>query len=151
VLGVGAGMGLGAGLLVGKLARRVAGVRLIAAGIVVSGLAAIALAGAPGFSTALLAYGALNLSIWVSVTSLIGERQRHAPHHLQARVGITGRGIAFASMTLGSLAASGLAFFLPLRALYLGVGIGALVIATWAVPVLVRSADRTVAAGEAAR
>ena len=133
-------MGLAAGLLVNTLARRVGGLRLIAASIVASGVAAIALAVAPGFWAALVAFGLLNLSIWVSVTSQIGERQRHAPHHLQARVGITGRSIAFASMMIGSLVASGLATFVPLRVLYLGVGLAALAMAAWAVPALVRNA-----------
>ena len=142
ILGVGAAMGLVAGLLVNHLARRVGGLRLIAASIVVSALSVIGLAGAPGFWTALPAFGALNLSIWVSVTSLIGERQRHAPHHLQARVGITGRALAFGSMMAGSLLASALASFVPLRALYLGVGLGALGIAAWAVPALLRKSSR---------
>ena len=142
ILGVGAAAGLAAGLLVGVLAPRVGGVRLIAASIVVSGVAALMLAASPGFWPALLGFATLNLAIWVSVTSLIGERQRHAPPHLQARVGITGRAIAFASMLAGSLVASGLAFFVPLRALYLGAGVGALTIAAWAVPALVRSEAR---------
>jgi MFS family permease len=148
ILGVGAAMGLAAGLLVGTLARRIGGLRLIAAAIFVSALAPLALAGAHGFWTALLAFGALNLAIWVSVTSLIGERQRHAPHHLQARVGITGRAIAFTAMMVGSLVASALAAVVPLRALYLGVGLAALTVAAWAAPVLARRAGK-VAAGQA--
>ena len=149
ILGVGAAMGLAAGLVVNTVARRIGGVRIVAAGIVVSGLAAIGLAGAPGFWAALFAFGALNLSIWASVTSLIGERQRHAPNHLQARVGITGRAIAFGSMMVGSLLASALASVVPLRALYLGVGLGALLIAAWAVPALLRSAGGMLPAREA--
>ena len=133
-------MGLSAGFFVGALERRFGGLRLIAASIVVSALAVMGLAGAPGFWGALVAYAALNLSIWVSVTSLIGERQRLAPDHLQARVGITGRAIALGSMMVGSLVASGLAVFVPLRALYLGVGLTALAIAAWAVPALLRRA-----------
>jgi MFS family permease len=140
ILGVGAAMGLSAGFFVGALARRFGGLRLIAASILVSALAVIGLAGAPCFWSALIAYAALNLSIWVSVTSLIGERQRLAPDHLQARVGITGRAIALGSMMVGSLVASGLAVFVPLRALYLGVGLTALAIAAWAVPALLRRA-----------
>lgn len=139
ILGVGAAMGLAAGLLVGAVLRRIGGLRLVAAGIVASALAPIALAATTGFWTALVAFSALTLAIWVSVTTLIGERQRHAPHHLQARVGITGRGIAFASMMVGSLVASALATVVPLRALYLGVGLAALAVAAWAVPALVRN------------
>lgn len=140
ILGVGAAMGLSAGFMVGALERRFGGLRLIAASIVVSALAVVGLAGAPGFWGALVAYAALNLAIWISVTSLIGERQRLAPDHLQARVGITGRAIALGSMMVGSLVASGLAVVVPLRALYLGVGLTALAIAGWAVPALLRRA-----------
>ena len=139
ILGAGAAAGLAGGVLVGTLARRVGGVPLIAASIVVSALAALALAGAHGFTAALVAYAALNLSIWVSVTALIGERQRHASQQLQARVGITGRAVAFASMMVGSLVASAIASVVPLRSLYLGVGIAALVVSAWAVPRLFRA------------
>jgi MFS family permease len=148
ILGVGAAAGLAGGVLVGVLAPRIVGVHLVAGSVLVSALAALGLPGAYAFATALVAFTALNLSIWVSVTSLIGERQRHAPHHLQARVGITGRAIAFASMTAGSLAATAVAAFVPLRGLYLGVGVAALVIAAWAVPALLRSARTTSEAGE---
>jgi MFS family permease len=140
ILGVGAAMGIAAGLLVGAALRHMEGLWLVAGGIFVSALAPIGLAGADGFWSALVAFSALTLAIWVSVTTLIGERQRHAPHHLQARVGITGRGLAFSSMMIGSLAASSLASFVPLRALYLGVGLAALAVAVWAVPSLLRTA-----------
>ena len=43
-------------------------------------------------------------------------------------------------MMIGSLAASSLASFVPLRALYLGVGLAALAVAVWAVPSLLRTA-----------
>ena len=144
ILGAGAVTGVSAGFVVGVLERRVGGLRVIAASIVVSALAAGGLAGAPEFWTALVAYSVLDFSIWISVTALIGERQRLAPDRLQARVGITGRAIALGSMTVGSLVASGLAVFVPLRALYLGVGLTALVIAAWAVPALLRQASAAV-------
>ena len=83
----------------------------------------------------------VSLCGWISMTSLIGERQRHAPHELQARVGITGRSIAFTSLMLGSLAASGLASLVSLRALYAGIGFAALLIASWSVPALLRAAQ----------
>ena len=140
ILGAGAITGVSAGFVVGALERRVGGLRVIAASIVVSALAAGGLAGVPGFWTALVAYAVLDFAIWISVTALIGERQRLAPDHLQARVGITGRAIALGSMTVGSLVASGLAVVVPLRALYLGVGFTALVISAWAVPALLRQA-----------
>ena len=144
ILGAGALTGVSAGFVVGALERRVGGLRVIAASIVVSALAAGGLAGAPEFWTALAAYAVLDFAIWISVTALIGERQRLAPDRLQARVGITGRAIALGSMTVGSLVASGLAVFVPLRALYLGVGLTALVIAAWAVPALLRQAAAAV-------
>jgi hypothetical protein len=142
-------MGVSAGFFVGALERRFGGLRVIAASIVVSAFAAAGLAGAPEFWTALVVYAVFDLSIWISVTALIGERQRLAPERLQARVGITGRAIALGSMTVGSLIASGLAVFVPLRALYLGVGVTALVIAAWAVPALLRRAAAPVALGDA--
>jgi MFS family permease len=144
ILGAGAIMGVSAGFVVGLLERRFGGLRVIAASIAVSALAAGGLAGAPEFWSALVAYAVLDFAIWVSVTAIIGERQRLAPDHLQARVGITGRAIALGSMTVGSLVASGLAVFVPLRALYLGVGLTALVISAWAIPALLRQAASAV-------
>jgi MFS family permease len=140
ILGAGAVMGVSAGFVVGVLERRFGGLRVIAASVAVSALAAGGLAGAPEFWSALVAYAVLDFAIWISVTAIIGERQRLAPDHLQARVGITGRAIALGSMTVGSLVASGLAVFVPLRALYLGVGLTALAISAWAVPALLRQA-----------
>lgn len=140
VLGIAAAMGVIGGVVVGPLERRFGGVRLIAASAVVTGLAILALSVADGFALGALCYGLVALSSWISITSLIGERQQHAPLHLQARVGITGRSIAFTALTLGSLAASGLASLVPLRALYAGVGVAALLIAAWAVPALLRAA-----------
>ena len=118
------------------------GLRLLAATIVMSGAASLALAAAHGFWPALAGYVALTLAFWVSVTTMIGERQRHAPERLQARVGITGRMIAVGAMTVGSLVASGLAELIALRTLYAGVGIATLLIAVWAVPALL-GAQRT--------
>jgi MFS family permease len=144
ILGAGAVMGVSAGFVVGLLERRFGGLRVIAASIAVSALSAGGLAGAPDFWSALVAYAVLDFAIWISVTAIIGERQRLAPDHLQARVGITGRAIALGSMTVGSLVASGLAAFVPLRALYLGVGLTALVISAWAIPALLRQAASAV-------
>lgn len=148
ILGAGAFTGVSAGFVVGVLERRYGGLRVIAASVALSAAAAGALAGVPGFWSALAAYAVLDFSIWISVTALIGERQRLAPDHLQARVGITGRAIALGSMTAGSLIASGLAVVVPLRALYLGVGLTALAIALWAVPALLRQAGAAVALPE---
>jgi hypothetical protein len=82
------------------------------------------------------------------VTSLIGERQRLALDHLQARVGIISRVVVLGSMMARSLVASGLAVVVPLPALYLGVGLTALAIAAWAVPALLRRATTTISLPE---
>ena len=69
----------------------------------------LALAVSTAFWQVLVVWIVLSLAQWVSFTTAIGERQRHAPAHLQARVGITGRAIAIASMTAGATGASLLA------------------------------------------
>jgi MFS family permease len=142
LLAAGAIAGVLAGPIVDWVATRVGGLRLLAASIVVSGAASLGLAAAHGFWQALVAYVALTLAFWVSVTTMIGERQRHAPERLQARVGITGRMIAVGAMTVGGLIASGVAELVPLRTLYVGVGVATLLVAAWAVPALM-AAQRT--------
>jgi hypothetical protein len=142
VLGSGGVVGVLTGPLVTAAIRRVGAPRLIGASVVVSGLATVALGLAPGFVAALLANLWLSLAIWVSVTSMIGERQRHAPHRMQARVGMTGRMIAIASQTAGSVAASLLATQVPLRALFVAFGLATLTVAAWAVPRLLRATAR---------
>jgi MFS family permease len=144
-MGVAGVVGLLGGIAVGALARRFGGVRLIAFGIVGSGLGILALAFAHGIWMALPAAAILAFSIQIAITSLIGERQRHAPDHLQARVGLSGRSIAFTAMMVGGLAASGLASLVSLRSLYLGVGLAALLIASWAVPAIFRATATTTA------
>jgi hypothetical protein len=90
----------------------------------------------------------LSLAQWVSFTTAIGERQRHAPAHLQARVGITGRAIAIASMTAGATTASLLAHVVDLRTLYVAMGIATLLVAVVAGPRLLRGPALAVAAGD---
>jgi MFS family permease len=138
ILGVGAAMGLAGGVIVGTLQRRFGGVRVVSAGIVASGAGTVALSISPEFWTALLSSALTTLAVWMSVTTLIGERQRHAPPNLQGRVGITGRAIAFGSMTVGSLVVSALAGVVPLRVVFLGVGLATLAVSAWAVPALLR-------------
>ena len=87
----------------------------------------------------------LSLAQWVSFTTAIGERQRHAPAHLQARVGITGRAIAIASMTAGATCASLLAHVVELRTLYAGMGIATLLVAVVMGPRLLRAPARVAA------
>jgi predicted MFS family arabinose efflux permease len=142
VLGAGGITGVLAGPWIAWAVVRFGARPLIAASIVLSGLAAIALALSPGVWAAIPANVAFALSGWMAVTSLIGERQRHAPAALQARVGITGRMVAITSQTVAALGASALASVAPLRALYVAFGVAALLVAAWAVPAL----RRTVAA-----
>jgi MFS family permease len=138
ILAAGGVTGILVGPFISSAVDRLGGLRLVAASIVISGVATIMLGMAPGFWAALPAFVLLSFSFWVAVTTMIGERQRLAPEHLQARVGITGRMIAVSSMTVASLAASGLASFAPLRDLYVAFGIAALCVAAWAVPLLLR-------------
>ena len=79
----------------------------------------LALAASTAFWQVLAIWVVLSLAQWVSFTTAIGERQRHAPAHLQARVGITGRAIAIGSMTAGATGASLLAHVVELRTLYI--------------------------------
>jgi len=111
---------------------------VIVAGVVVSGLAVLALAVSTAFWEVLAIWVVLSLAQWVSFTTAIGERQRHAPAHLQARVGITGRAIAIASMTAGATGASLLAHVVELRTLYTGMGVATLLVAAALGPRLLR-------------
>jgi MFS family permease len=138
ILAAGGVTGVFVGPFIGAAVERIGGLRLISASIPISGVASIGLALAPGFAAALPAFVLLSFSFWVAVTTMIGERQRIAPPHLQSRVGITGRMISVSSMTVASLVASALVSVVPLRGLYLGFGVAALCVAAWAVPALYR-------------
>jgi predicted MFS family arabinose efflux permease len=139
VLGAGGITGVIAGPGIAWAVVRFGARPLIATSIVLSGIAAIALALSPGIWAAIPANVAFALSGWMAVTSMIGERQRHAPAALQARVGITGRMVAITSQTVAALGASALASVAPLRALYVAFGVAALLVAAWAVPALRRT------------
>ena len=105
VLGVGSLIGIATGPMIIWLEGRIGPATVIVAGIAISGVSVLALAVADAFWEVLIAWIVLSLAQWVSFTTAIGERQRHAPAHLQARVGITGRAIAIASMTGGATGA----------------------------------------------
>jgi predicted MFS family arabinose efflux permease len=139
VLGAGGITGVIAGPGIAWAVVRFGARPLIATSIVLSGLAAIGLALSPGIWAAIPANVVFALSGWMAVTSMIGERQRHAPAALQARVGITGRMVAITSQTVAALGASALASVAPLRALYVAFGVAALLVAAWAVPALRRT------------
>ena len=111
---------------------------MIVTGIVVSGLCVLALAASTAFWQVLGIWVVLSLAQWVSFTTAIGERQRHAPAHLQARVGITGRAIAMGSMTAGATGASLLAHVVELRTLYYAMGVATLLVAVVLGPRLLR-------------
>jgi predicted MFS family arabinose efflux permease len=148
VLGVGALIGIATGPVIVWLEGRTSASSVIVAGVVVSGLAVLALAASTAFWEVLVVWIVLSLAQWVSFTTAIGERQRHAPAHLQARVGITGRAIAIGSMTAGAGGASLLAHVVELRTLYVGMGIATLLVAATLGPRLLRG-ERPVAAAVA--
>ena len=129
VLGVGALIGIATGPLIIWLEGRVGPPVVIVSGIVISGLSVLALSVSTAFWHVMAVWIVLSLAQWVSFTTAIGERQRTTPAHLQARVGITGRAIAIASMTAGASGASLLAHFVDLRTLYIGMGIATLLVA----------------------
>jgi len=138
VLGVGSLIGIATGPVIVWLEGRTSAPTVIVAGVVVSGLAVLALAASTAFLEVLAIWIVLSLAQWVSFTTAIGERQRHAPAHLQARVGITGRAIAIASMTVGATGASLLAQVVELRTLYTGMGIATLLVAAVLGPRMLR-------------
>ena len=139
VLGLGSLIGIATGPVILWLEGRTSAAAVIVTGIVVSGLAVLALAASTVFWEVLVVWIVLSLAQWVSFTTAIGERQRHAPAHLQARVGITGRAIAIASMTAGATGASLLANVVELRTLYVGMGIATLLVAAVLGPRLLRA------------
>jgi predicted MFS family arabinose efflux permease len=142
VLGLGALIGVATGPVIVWLEGRTSAGAVIVTGIVTSGLSVLALAVSTAFWEVLAIWIVLSLAQWVSFTTAIGERQRHAPAHLQARVGITGRAIAIASMTAGATGASLAANVVPLRTLYIVMGVATLLVALVLGPRLVRGPAR---------
>jgi predicted MFS family arabinose efflux permease len=138
VLGVGSLIGIATAPTIAWLEGRIGPATVIVTGIVVSGLSVLAVAASSTFWEVLVVWIVLSLAQWVSFTTAIGERQRHAPAHLQARVGITGRAIAIASMTAGATGASLLAHVVELRTLYAGMGVATLLVAVALGPRLLR-------------
>jgi MFS family permease len=138
VLGLGSLIGIATAPTIAWLEGRIGPPVVIVTGIVVSGLSVLALAVSTAFWMVLVVWIVLSLAQWVSFTTAIGERQRHAPAHLQARVGITGRAIAIGSMTVGATGASLLAHVVELRTLYVGMGIATLLVAVALGPRLLR-------------
>jgi len=131
--------GVTGGLTVGALAERVGGAWLIAVGIVASGLAVVGLSGVHDRWTAVLVVALLFFSIQVLLTSLVGERQRRAPIHMQSLVGVTGRACSVLGSMAGGLMLSGLSTLVSLRTLYFSFGVAVIVMAAWAVPAIFRA------------
>jgi predicted MFS family arabinose efflux permease len=146
VLGVGSVVGIATGPVIVWLEGRMSAAVVIVVSLVVSGLTVLAMAVATAFWQVLAIWIVLSLAQWVSFTTAIGERQRHAPAHLQARVGITGRAIAIGSMTAGATIASLLANVVGLRTLYVGIGVATLLVGLYAGPRLLRGPGSTLAA-----
>ncbi len=122
-LAIGAAMGVVAAPLVGPLDRRFGGVTIVLWGTVVNGVTALGVGLAFGFWALLPAICALYLAEWVTMAAFIGERQRRAPPHLQARVGISGRTINMAAATVGAALASAATEFTGLREIYVGMAV----------------------------
>jgi MFS family permease len=127
-LGIGAAMGLAAAPLVGPLDRRYGGVTIVLWGCAVNGVTALAVGLAWSFWAVVPALAALQLAEWVTMAAFVGERQRRAPEHLQARVGISGRTINMASSTVGAALASAATTFASLRAIYVTMALATLVL-----------------------
>ena len=125
-----AGAALAAGALAGILAapvlhrieKRWRGPKLYVMTIFWSAPPIAALGLAVGFWGALAGMVLVNLIDWIVMSVFIGERQRRAPDDMQARVGISGRMLMTASMTVGTAIASALTAFFTLRELFVGDG-----------------------------
>jgi predicted MFS family arabinose efflux permease len=147
-----AGAALAAGALAGILAapvlhrieKRWRGPQLYVMTIFWSAPPIAALGLAVGFWGALAAMILVNLIDWIVMSVFIGERQRRAPDDMQARVGISGRMLMTASMTIGTTLASGLSTFFTLRELFVAMSIATVLVGVIAVP-LVRRAARQLA------
>ncbi len=142
VLALGAGMGVVAAPVVGRLERRIGGPRLLVYASFAHALLVLAFSLAYGLAAAALAYAFLNLVEWAMIAAFIGERQRRAPQHLQARVGISGRMISLGALAGGSALASRLTGVMSLRELYVAMSLAALVVAAVTAPIILRVARR---------
>jgi MFS family permease len=142
VLGAGAATGLVAALVAGWATERFGAERVVTRGVPLNGLAMGIVGLAPGFGVALVAYCARSLLDWVLVATFIGERQRAAPDHLQARVGITGRMAVIGSVAVGSAVVSGLSELVDLRVLYAAMAVAIVGVSLVLGPPLVRATRR---------
>jgi predicted MFS family arabinose efflux permease len=142
-------MGIVAAPVVHRLESRSPGYRLYLAAVLVSGPVTALVGASVGVVGSVVCVGAWSLVNWVVMAIFIGERQRRAPHNLQARVGISGRMVMTASMAVGAALASTLTALMPLRDLYVAMGFATLLVAAFAMMVLPRAAATlSLAAGD---
>lgn len=141
-LAAGALAGIAAAPILHRIERRWRGPQLYVAAIFASAppMAALGLAG--GFYGALVAMVLVNLIDWIVMSVFIGERQRRAPEDMQARVGISGRMVMTASMTVGTTLASGLVSFMTLQELFVAMAVATFLVGVLAVPLVRRASHR---------
>ena len=89
ILGVGASTGLLAAFVAGWAGDRFGPSRVVTRGVPLNGVMIALLGLSPGFAFALCVNAFRSLLDWTMIAMFIGERQRAAPDHMQARVGIT--------------------------------------------------------------
>ncbi len=141
-LAAGAIAGIAAAPVLHRIERRWSGPQLYVMTIFCSAPPIALLALATGFWGALVAMITVNLVDWIVMSVFIGERQRRAPEELQARVGISGRMLMTASMTVGTALASALTTVMSLRSLFLAMALATFLVGVIAVPLVRRAARR---------
>jgi MFS family permease len=139
ILAVAAGSGLFTAVLVPRLAGRLGGPRLCSLLIFAVACGALGLALADGFWMALTFYPVSALAFGMMVATWIGERQKRAPEHLQARVGVSGRMVNMTGSGIGSAIAAGLAGGIGLSATYLTIAIAVAALGVVMTPLLLRA------------
>jgi MFS family permease len=141
-LAAGAIAGIAAAPVLHRIERRWSGPQLYVMTIFWSAPPIALLGIATGFWSALGAMVLVNLVDWIVMSVFIGERQRRAPDELQARVGISGRMLMTASMTVGTAVASSLVTVISLRELFVGMSVATMLVGVLAVPLVRRAARR---------
>lgn len=102
----------------GRAMDRFGGGRVAAATTALSGSSILVLGLAPGFGVAMAASAVRYLMDFALLSTIIGERQRGVADALQARVGMSGRVIAYGSYSVGAIAGSLAASQIGVRGVY---------------------------------
>jgi hypothetical protein len=102
----------------GRAMDRFGGGRVAAAATALSGSSILVLGLAPGFGVAMAASAVRYLMDFALLSTIIGERQRGVADALQARVGMSGRVIAYGSYSVGAIAGSLAASQIGVRGVY---------------------------------